>query len=331
MKVTRILAYAAALLFGLLLVQRVTSIDGSTEDLLNQAGQFLPLLILFAAGIITYQARIRGASEGLAMGIPLAIQAIIALALVGPGFGRLILVFMLVPMVVVCGLLVMLVKPRGQKAVSKPAPSVPPEAMPTGNPPTGGPWRQGSALQWGLTLLAVSLTARLLPAGMLPGATQWAVLNAVLGFVHFIVVSAGLWVGLALTILGLLKRGGLIFPAMRPHANPPTAGQPPPPPASLPSKPKTNMFLGWCLLLLGLAGLAWFPYQIIDRRARYGLFGYEEYTIQDNLRTMGPMVLLSLLFAFIGLGVIWRWRWANGVALLVGFVLVLLVLIALNL
>jgi len=337
MKITRILLYAAALLFGLLLVQRASSRDASTDDLANLAGQFLPLLILIFAAIITYQARMRGASKGLALGIPLAIQAIIAFGLVGPGFGRLILLFMLVPMMVVCGLLVMLVKPRGQKAVPKPAqipppvPSVPPEAMPTGNPPTGGRWRQWPALQWGLTLLAVSLTAQLLPAGMLYGETKWAVLNAVLGFVYFIVVSAGLWVGLPLTILGLLKQGGLLFPAKRPNAIQPSFGEPPPPLASLPSKPKTNMFLGWFLLLLGLAGLAWFPYQIIERRVSYGLFGREEYTIQENLRSMGPMVLLSLVFAIIGLGVIWRWRWGNGMALVVGLVLFLLALIALNL
>ncbi len=240
-------------------------------------------------------------------------------------------------MVVICGLLVMLVKPRGQKAVPKPAqipspvPSVPPEAMPTGNPPTGGRWRQWPALQWGLTLLAVSLTAQLLPAGMLSGETKWAVLNAVLGFAYFIVVRAGLWVGLVLTIFGLLKQGGLISPSKRANAKQPAVGEPSPPCESLPSKPKTNQFLGWCLLLLGLAGLAWFPYQIIERRASYGLLGYEEYTIQDNLRSMGPMVLLSLLFAVIGLGVIWRWRWANGLALLVGFVLIALALLALNL
>lgn len=337
MKITRILVYAAVLLFGLLVVQRVSSLDASTEDLVNQAGQFVPVLMLIVAGIITYQARIRGASQGLAFGIPLAIQVIIAFGLVGPGFGRLVFVFMLVPMVAVCGLLAMWVKPRGQKAVPKPVPtpspvpSVPPEAVPAGKPPTGGWWRDWSALQWGLTLLAVSLTARLLPLGMLHGATKWAALNAVLGFVYFIVVSAGLWVGIGLTIVGLLKQGGLLFPAMRPKAIQPAANQPPPPLASLPSKPKTNMFLGWCLLLLGLAGLAWFPYQIMERRARHGWFGYVEYTVQDNLRTLVPMVLLSLLFAIIGLGVIWRWRWANGITFLVGFVLILLVVIALSL
>ena len=336
MKITRIILYAAVLVFGLLLVQTVSSRDASTDDLANLAGQFVPLLILIVAGIITYQARIRGASKGLALGIPLAIQAIIAFGLAAPGFGRLVFVFMLVPMVVVCGLLVMLVKPRGLKAVPKPAqipspvPSLLPEAMPTGNPPTGGRWRQWPALQWGLTLLAVSLTAQLLPAGMLYVETKWAVLNAVLGFVYLIVVRGGLWVGLPLTILGLLKQGGLNFSAKRPNAIQPTADEPPTPLASPPSQPKTNRFPGWFSLLLGLAGLAWFPYQIIERRASYGLLGYEEYTIQDNLRSMGPMVLLSLLFAIIGLGTICRWRWANGMALLVGLVLIALALIALN-
>ena len=337
MKITRILVYAAVLLFGLLLVQRVSSLDASTDDWVNQVGQFVPVLMLVVAGMITYQARLRGASQGLALGIPLAIQVIIAFGLVGPGFDRAFLVMMLIPMVAVCGLLVMLVKPRGQKALPKaaqipsPVPSVPPEAMPTDNPPTGGWWRQWSALQWGLTVLAVSLTARLLPLGMLYGATKWAALNAVLGFVYFIVVSAGLWVGIGLTIVGLLKQGGLFFPAQRPNAIQPTAGESSPPLANLPSKRKTNMFLGWCLLLLGLAGLAWFPYQIMQRRVSYGLFGREEYTVQDNLRTLVPMVLLSLLFAVMGLGVIWRWRWANGITFLVGFVLILLVVIGLGL
>lgn len=336
MKITRILIYAAVLLFGLLLVQRVSSLNASTDDLVNLAGQFVPLLMLMVAGIITYQARIRGASQGLALGIPLAIQVIIAFGLVDPGFKRLVFLFMLVPMVVVCGLLVMLVKPPRQKAVPKPVqipppvPSVPPEATPSNNLPTGGRWRQWPALHWGLTLLAVSLTARLLPAGMLYGETKWAVLNAVLKIIYSIVVSAGLWVGLPLTIVGLLKQGGLNFSSKRSNAILPTAGEPPTPTASLPSKPKTSLFLGWCLLLLGLAGLAWFPRQIIERKSSYVLSGYEEYTLQDNLRAMGPMVLLSLLFAIIGLGVIWRWRWANGITLLVGFVLILLASIALQ-
>lgn len=62
MKITRILLYAAVLLFGLLLVQNVSSRDATTDDLATLAGQFAPLLVLFVAGIITYQARIRGAS-----------------------------------------------------------------------------------------------------------------------------------------------------------------------------------------------------------------------------------------------------------------------------
>lgn len=336
MKIARILVYAAVLLLGLLLVQRVSSLDASTEDLVNQAGQFLPLLMLIVAGTITYQARIRGASQGLAFGIPLAIQAIIAFALVEPGFGRVFFVLMLVPMIVICGLLVMVVKPRGEKAVPKPVelppplPSIPPEeVMPTGNLPTGERWRQGTALQWGLTLLAVSLTARLLPAGILHGETKWALFNAVLRVVDLIVVGGGLWVGLGLTIFGLLKQGGLIFPALRPNAIQATAGEPSLPRASLPPKPKTNLFLGWYLWLLGLAGLAWFPSHIMERRSRHGWFGYEEFTVQDNLRTLGPLVLLSLLFALIGLGVIWRWRWANGITLFVGFVIILLVSIGL--
>jgi len=334
MKITRLLLYAVVLLFGLLLVQRASSLDASTDDLVNLAGQCVPVLMLIVAGIITYQARIRGASQGLAFGIPLAIQALIAFGLVGPGLNRLVLVFMLIPMVVVCGALVMLVKPRSQNAVPQPAqipapvPGVPLEARPTGTPPTGGRWRSWSALQWGLILLAVSVTAHLLPAWMTDVKTKWAVLNTVLRFIH-ILVGAGFWVGLVLTIFGLLKQGGLIAPSKRPNANLPAVGEPPPPGESLPSKPKTNVFLGWFLLLLGLAGLAWFPYQIIERRVSYGLFGRDEYTIQDNLRTLGPLVLLSLCFAIIGLGVIRRWRWGNGRALLVGLVLLLLALIAL--
>lgn len=336
MKNARFLIYAAVLLFGVLLVQRVSTRDASTDDLSNLAGQFVPLLILIVAGIITYQARIRGASQGLAFGIPLAIQAIIAFGLVEAGLGRVFLLLMLVPMVVVCGLLVMLVKPRGKKAVPKPVeippslPSVPPEeAMPAGNPPTGGWWRRWSALQWGLILFAVGLTAHLLPLGMLVGQTRWAVLNLVLRYVQVIVVDVGFLVGLPLVMFGLLVQGRLNFPGKHPNAIQPTAGEPSPPLASLPPKPKTNPFVGWCMLLPGLAGLAWFPYQIIERKSRYGWFGYEEYTLQDNLRTMGPLVLVSLLFAIIGLGVIWRRRWANGITLFVGFVIILLVSIGL--
>ncbi len=102
MKMPRILVYAAVLLSGLLLVQRVSSRDASTDDLVNQAGQFVPVLMLVVAGIITYQARLRGASQGLALGIPLAIQVIIAFGLVEPGSGRVFLLMMLVPMVAVC-------------------------------------------------------------------------------------------------------------------------------------------------------------------------------------------------------------------------------------
>lgn len=212
MKATRLFIYAAVLLFGLLLVKRASSLNGSTDDLANLAGQFVPLLILCVAGIITYQARIRGASQGLAFGIPLAIQAIIAFGLVGPGLGRLVFLFMLVPMVVVCGLVVMLVKPRGQKAVPKPAQNPSPER---------------------------NVTSSAMPTG------------------------------------------------------------------------KPNRLAGWVMMVLGGLGIYYFMNIILYRRHSYGLLGEEDYTLEDNIRSVGRLVLISIFFMITGLGVICGWRWVK--------------------
>ena len=54
------------------------------------------------------------------------------------------------------------------------------------------------------------------------------------------------------------------------------------------------------------------------------MLGYREYTIQDNLRSIGPMALLSLHFVIMGIGRICRQRWANRPAMLIGCVIVFL-------
>ena len=102
-------------------------------------------------------------------------------------------------------------------------------------------------------------------------------------------------------------------------------------PGSLPRRGReTNPILGWLLLLLGLAGAVWFSHKIATRRTVYGWLGPEEFTLEDNLRTMGPIVLLSLYLAILGLGVIRRWRWAGIPALVLGFVILFVILVALN-
>ena len=96
------------------------------------------------------------------------------------------------------------------------------------------------------------------------------------------------------------------------------------------SQPQASIFPGLFLLLLGIAGLAWFPYQIMNHRSSYGLLGYREYTIQDYLRSIGPMALLSLHFVIMGIGRICRQRWANRPAMLIGCVIVFALWFTLN-
>ena len=55
LKITRLLLYATVLLFGLLLVQRASSLNASTDDLVNLAGQFVPVLMLTpCCGLFTF-------------------------------------------------------------------------------------------------------------------------------------------------------------------------------------------------------------------------------------------------------------------------------------
>lgn len=50
---------------------------------------------------------------------------------------------------------------------------------------------------------------------------------------------------------------------------------------------------------------------ILTRTVSYGLLGREDYTIADNVRICGGLILVSLFFAIAGVGVLRRWRWVR--------------------
>jgi len=121
MKITRIFLNAVILILGLFIIQRVydstlSSSGNSDADVVGEAvGQFVLPVILVVAGGITYWARRRGASQGVAFAIPLLIQLCVACTLIEQGFVRRFLVMTVTPMIVVCGLIAMLVKPRSRQ------------------------------------------------------------------------------------------------------------------------------------------------------------------------------------------------------------------------
>ena len=65
------------------------------------------------------------------------------------------------------------------------------------------------------------------------------------------------------------------------------------------------------MMLIGLIGMAYYSYWLVNRKHCYGIFGEEEYTLQDNIRDLGRLVMMAFIFFLAGIGVLRRWRWVK--------------------
>ena len=82
---------------------------------------------------------------------------------------------------------------------------------------------------------------------------------------------------------------------------------------------------GWLLIIAGVTGAGHYYNLILTRKSSYSMMGpATTYTLQDNLRSIGPVVLLCLFTALVGVGVLRRWRWVRTAAWLLSIIVVLI-------
>jgi len=267
----RIAIYLSVLLAGVVVTRFAgEALDKDPEALARLGAQLLPLAMLAVAGTTTFQLRRRGFAQGFAFWIPISIYLLIVLGFwyhhrISPDLRSMIpawavLALLCIPMVAVCGLLALLVRPRTPQIACvteiQPAEANQRQPQPPNDPPE--------------------------PVEM-AGET----------------------------------------PCLSPEATLVSG--------SLPARSReTHPLLGWFLLLLGVAGAAWFSHKIATRRIVYSWFGPQEFTLEDNLRAMGPIVLFLVYLVIFGVGVIRRWRWVGIPSLVLGFMAMFILLVALN-
>jgi len=114
--------YAAVIIGALLAITTALAWATNPDTFADTLCQHVWFLMLIGAGVITFLLRRRGASEAKAFATPLLIEALITLVLfmadgISPDNQHLapmwfFFAIMLVPMVVVCGLVTRLTKPR---------------------------------------------------------------------------------------------------------------------------------------------------------------------------------------------------------------------------